>query len=76
LSLHFQVFDQRKAQTKAERIGFVIVVDVRRQSSQPAGTFGAHRGGGDDERPAYLQGPIETGRGGKDGTMGSGTFRV
>jgi len=29
---------------KAETIGRVIVVDVRRQSSQPTGTFGAHRG--------------------------------
>ena len=38
LSLHFQVFDRRKARTKALRIGRVIVVDVRGQSSQSTGT--------------------------------------
>jgi len=31
---------------------------------------------GGDGRPAYLQGPAETGRGRKEGTMGSGTLRV
>jgi len=38
------VLIQEKARTKAERIGRVIVVEVQRQLSQPAGTFGAHRG--------------------------------
>ena len=44
LSLYFQVFDQRKARTKAGIIERVIVVDVRRQSSQPTWTFSVHRG--------------------------------
>jgi len=38
------VLDRRRVRTKAGIFGCGIVVGAQRESSQPAGTFGAHRG--------------------------------